>query len=514
MNKIREIIRLKEHGLTQRQIARALHVSRPVVAQYLTDLKGSGLTYSSIQSMSDDDLLAVFAKKKGKSKRHRTLDEQFEYMARELKKKGVTLYLLWEEYRRQHPDGYGYSQFCYHFQVWRNLSSLTMHIEHKAGDKMFVDFTGKKMKFFDREAKEFQETEVFVAILGASQLTYVEAVLSQQKEDWLKVNDNALWYLDGVPAAIVPDCLKSGVTKADKYEPDTHPDYADFASYYGTAILPARPNSPKDKALVENAVGIVYKRIYAPLRDRTFYSLDELNEAIWEKLEEHNNKHFQISTTSRRQLFEEIELPALKPLPSQRYEIKRFLKLKVQFNYHVEIREDRHYYSVPWKYLRKHVKVIYTATVVEVYYNNIRIAFHKRDRNRNNRYTTVHEHMPPNHRLYAEWSPQRLINWGGAIGPNTKQMVEEVLQSRKHPEQAFKVCLGLLNLSKRYGDGRLDRACERALQFRSYSYKFVKNVLEKGLDRIQAEEPLQQTLPVHENIRGKHYYESEATNNE
>ena len=513
MNKVREIIRLDELGFAQRQIARALNVSRPVVAQYLRDFKTTGLSYGDIKDMGDDKFADIFIKKTGKSKRQQALSEQFTYMAKELKRIGVTLYLLWEEYRRENPDGYSYSQFCYHFQVWRNLSPLTMHIEHKAGDKMFVDFTGKHMWFYDREKKQQQKAEVFVAILGASQYTYVEAVLSQQKEDWLKVNNNAIWYFGGAPAAIVPDCLKSGVSKPDKYEPDVNPDYADFGDHYDTAILPARPYSAKDKALVENAVNIVYTRIFAPLRNETFYSLSELNEAIWAKVEEHNSKHFEREAISRRELFEEIEQAALKQLPPQRYELKRSLKLKVQFNYHVEIREDHHYYSVPWKYKRKQVKVIYTAAVVEVYYKNTRIAFHKRERRRNG-YTTVKEHMPSHHRLYAEWSPQRLINWGASIGPNTKQMIEGVLQTRKHPEQAFKVCLGLLNLTRHYGAGRLERACERALQFHHFSYKFVRNVLEKNLDKVQEEESMQQTFPVHENIRGKDYYETEIGTNE
>ena len=513
MNKIREIIRLDELSFAQRKISRALNVSRPVVAQYLQDFKATGLNYSDIKDMGDDKLADIFFKKKTKSKRYQALSEQFSYIAQELKRTGVTLYLLWEEYRREHPDGYSYSQFCYHFQIWRNHSPLTMHIEHKAGDKMFVDFTGQHMWFHDQEKQRWQKTEIFVAILGASQYTYVEAALSQKKEDWLRINDNALWFFGGVPAAIVPDCLRSGVANPDRYEPDINPDYADFAKHYDTAILPARPNEPRDKALVENAVNLVYQRVFAPLRNDTFDSLSELNQAIRVKVDEHNCKSFEGVDFSRRKLFEQIEFDVMKPLPLRRYEMKKFLKLKVQCNYHVEIREDRHYYSVPWKYSGKRVKVIYTATTVEIYHQNIRIAFHKRDR-KNNQYTTIKEHMPPNHRFYAEWSPQRLINWGASIGPNTKDMIEGVLKSRKHPEQAFKVCLGLLNLTKRYGDYRLERACERALQFNHYSYKFVKNVLEKNLDKVQDEEDMQQTLPIHKNIRGKNYYGTEIAPHE
>lgn len=509
MNKIREIIRLQhESGLSNRQISRALNVSRPVVSEYLINFKLSGLTYEAVKSMKDEKLAEALLinRPRKETKRYQILSREFEYYTRELKRPGVTLQVLWHEYKQTNPEGYSYTQFCYHYQVWRNSSDVTMHIEHKAGDKMFVDFTGKKLQVYDLKKKEFRDVEVFVAILAASQVTYVEATQSQRKEDWIKANENALWYFGGVSRAIVPDCLKSGVKQASQYEPDINPVYADFARHYGTVILPARPGKSKDKALVEGAVKITYTRIFAALRNRTFYSLEELNQAIREQLEIHNNMHFQRMKTSRWELFNEIEKDVLRLLPAQKYEWKNFLNLKVQFNYHIEVREDRHYYSVPWQYTGKRVTVVYTANTVEIYNSvNERIAFHKRDRTVNG-YTTLPEHRHPNHKFYAEWSPGRFLNWSKKIGSDVKDLIEKVLAGRKYPEQAYKTCLGILSLAKKYGNERLNGACRRALDFHYYSYKAVKNILENGMDKIEEEEVTEQPLPSHTNLRGGSYY--------
>jgi transposase len=507
MNKIREMLRLNESKLSNRQVARALNISRPVVGEYLAKFEKSGLSYTAIKEMSDAELMKVFETKwKEKSYKYRILSEKFEYFAKELKKTGVRLAGLWKEYKEENPDGYDYSRFCYHYQVWRNASQLTMHIDHKAGEKMFVDFTGKKMEIYDVKTKQFLEVEIFVAILPASQLTYVEATESQKKENWIKANENALWYFGGVTRAITPDNLKSGVTNSDKYEPDINPVYADFARHYDTVILPTRPGKSRDKAYVENAVKIVYMRIFAALRNQIFYSLEELNVAIIQQLEIHNNTYFQRMKISRRELFNEIEKHVLKSLPLQKYEWKNFLSKKVQFNYHIEITEDKHYYSVPWQYRGKQVRIIYTTDVVEIYNsNNERIAFHKRDK-RINGYTTLSEHRHPNHEFYAEWSPEKLINWSNKIGNDVKAMIEKVLESWQYPEQAFKSCLGILSLAKKYGNDRLNLACSRALRFNYYSGKAVKNILEKGLDKIQEEVITTEPLPEHKNIRGENYY--------
>ena len=460
--------------------------------------------------MSDADLITTLdGVKEAVSERYRELSERFEYYVKELKRTGVTLDLLWQEYKREHPAGYNRTQFCHHFQVWRETSpELTMHIEHKAGEKMFVDYPGKKLMVYDRATGVGREVETLVAILGASQLTYAEATESQKKEDWIQSNGRALRYYGGVPQAIVPDCLKSAVTQADKYEPDINPEYADFARHHNTVILPARPHSPKDKALAENAVKIIYQRVFAPLRDRIFYSLKELNEAIWERLEVHNHTPFQRMKISRWELFEQTERSALKPLKPEAYELRRFLDLKVQFNYHIYFSPDKHYYSVPHRYSGKRITVIYTSSSVEIYHKNIRIAFHLREYSAN-RYTTIREHMPPHHQFYDGWSPQKMITWAEAIGPEVKAMIEAVLESRQYPEQAYKACLGILNLTKKYGKQRLNQACARALQYRCYTYRSVRNILENNLDKVldHEAETIHRELPVHENIRGREYFQ-------
>jgi transposase len=507
MKKIRDIIRLKETGdLSERKIAKALNISRPVVSQYISDFRSSGLTYEQAKAIPDSQLLDLFQKRKiKKSVKYEKLIEKFPGFIQELKKTGVTLMTLWKEYQQENPDGYSYSQFCYHFQVWRNASKLTMHIDHKAGDKMFVDYAGNKLSIVDRKTGEIRPVEVFVAILGASQLTYVEASVSQKSEDWIRSNENAFLYFGGVTQAIVPDNLKSGVAHSDKYEPGINFMFEDFADHYETVVLPARVRRPQDKALVENAVRLVYQRIYAPLRNRTFFSIEELNEAIWNRLELHNNKQFQRLKISRRGLFEKIEKAALKPIPKEKYAIKQCRELTVQFNYHIELREDRHYYSVPWQLKGKRVRVIYDERNVAIYYDNIRIAQHRRDHSPNE-YTTLHTHMPPNHRYYAEWTPDRFIRWARSIGDNVEEIIKVVLKSRKHPEQAFKTCMGILNLVKEHGPDRLDMACEKALDFGFYSYKRIKNILDRGLEKDIFTEPKDHCISSHENLRGSEYY--------
>jgi len=506
MRKIRELLRLHEEcGLSNRQIARALNISRPVVRDYLVDFKLSGLTYKAISTMSDEEILrALERRKKEMCERYRILSKRFPYLVKELKRPGVTLELLWQEYRGQHSQGYSYPQFCYHFRMWRSFSSVSMHLEHKAGEKMFVDYTGRKLKIHEEAAGKEKEVEVFVAILPASGLTYVEATETQRKEDWLKANEHVLSYFGGVPGQIVPDCLKSAVRKGNKYEPDINPVYADFARHYGTVIVPARPHNAKDKAMVENAIKIVYRRVFAPLRNESFHSLEELNEAIRNLLEEHNEAPFQRIKMSRRELFNEIEKNALKPLPLRRYELKEFRRLKVASNYHIEIREDNHYYSVPWQYKGKDVTVVYTASTVEIYHKGIRIALHQREKRRG--YTTLKEHMPSQHRFYAEQSPEEMVSQAREIGDKVGALVEKIFEARRCTQLSYRICLGIIDLSRRYGEKRVNRASGRALEFHSYSYKAVKNILEKGLDSLKEETLLLQSFPSHSNIRGGDYY--------
>jgi len=507
MKKIREIIRLSEEaGLSNRKIAQALGISRPVIAQYIIDIKSANLKYADINEMPDDSLLEIISgNKKENKEKYRKLSSNFDYYTKELRRTGVTLLILWEEYKATESHGYSYSQFCYHYQVWKEASEISMHIEHKSGDKMYVDFTGKKLGIIDRVTGEIIPVEVFVAVLGASQLTYVEAVMSQKKEDFLRANENAFRYFGGVTAAIVPDCLKSAVSKAHKYEPDINPEYLDFARHYSTAILPARPYHPKDKPSAENAVRIVYSWIFARIRNQVFFSLSDLNNVIRELLEEYNNKLMQRPKLSRRDMFNEIEKDALKPLPDELYEIKHYKRLKVGFNYHVYLSEDRHSYSVPYRARGRYVELFFTGKTVEIYENNTRIAIHKRSRKVNG-YSTLKEHMPPNHQWMTDWSPDRLIKWALNLGSPVKDVIETVLLSKEHPEQAYKTCLGILNLSKKYSTHRLVKACERAFRYECCSYKAIANILKNNMEVLNDEPDLFERLPDHENIRGINYY--------
>lgn len=510
MNKIREAIRLHEKcSLSQRQISKALSISRPSVKEYTEKIKGSGLNYKDIQAMTDEALLEILRSRPLDTKPREILQAKFKEYAKELKRVGVTKQILWEEYKQQSPNGYSYSQFCYYFHEWEKNSDVEMRFEYKAGDKLFVDFTGKKLKIIDRYTGEIQEVEIFVAILAASQLTYVEAVTDQKKESWIKATDNALQYIGGVPKAIVPDNLKSAVTKADKYEPDINPEYYDFSLHYNTSILPTRPYKPRDKGMVEGAVKIVYSWIFARLRDEVFYSIDELNRAIRDLLEDYNARKMQKMDISRRDLFNEIERDVLKPLPIERYELKKYKTLKVQFNYHVYLCEDKHYYSVPYRYKGKHVSVLYTDRTVEIYQNNVRIAFHRRN-GRKNGYTTVKEHMPPKHRWKDNWDPDKLIDWAESLGSAVKDIIDAVLGSKKHPEQMYKTCMGILNLSKKYGNIRLNKACKRAIYYEKYSYKFIKNMLENRTEDMGDDDSCNTKIPYHKNIRGNNYYNNKG----
>lgn len=511
MEKIREIIRLRECGLSERAVSRAIGVSRPVVKEYIDKIHTAELTYATIRDMDDNTLTEIIKGNRHTiSKRYQDLSRRFGYFATELKRPGVTIGRLWEEYRAEHADGYGYSQFCFHFQCWRETSELTMHLEHKVGDKMFVDFAGKKLHLLNKRTGEITDVEVFVALLAASQYTYVEAVESQKKTDFISATQNAFHYFGGVPRAVVPDCLKSAVTKPDRYEPDINPEYADMASHYQTVILPARPGRPKDKALVEGAIRIVYNWIYAALRDRIFTSLTELNQAIREELEKYNAKPMQKLGVSRKAHFQQIEQAALLPLPTERYVIRNFKTLKVQFNYHIYLSEDKHYYSVPYRFRGKQVKVSYTGSNIEIFYKNQRIAFHKRNHKAPKGYTTTPEHMPECHRKASDWNPERLIKWAGKLGQYVEAVVAAILNERPHPEQAYRACLGVLNLTKKYDKERLDKACRIAINFQYYSYKGIKNILDNHLENQQLDcfevSSDGYRNSQHRNIRGNYYY--------
>jgi transposase len=508
MGKIRQIIRLHAQGASKLHIAVSTGTSRNTLKKYLKEFSACGLTCEELLTLSDQELKDLFT-----CKEEKPLDDKivklfslFPSIDKELKRKGVTRQLLWQEYRKKYPDGLGLSQFKHYYSLWKDQTNPVMRIEHKAGDKMYVDFAGQKLQVIDRESGEVRQVEVFVAVLGASQLTYIEAVESQQKEDFIGACESALHYFGGVPLAIVPDNLKSAVIKSNKYEPDLNETFLDFAEHYSTTILAARAFRPRDKALVENAVRIAYTRIYARLRSQNHFSLDALNEAIHLALEEHNNALLSGRNYSRRQQFEEVEHAALIPLPPLRYELKKQCYVTVMKNGHVSLSADKHYYSVPYRFIGKKVKLMYSASIVEVYYHYERIARHQRMRSPYN-YTTNKAHLASAHRFVSDWTPEKFISWGEDIGEEVKLYILKVLERKQHPEQSYKSCIGILSFAKKVGKERLVKACRRALGYGIYNYKTIQSILEKGMDIYSGPEEYEQlTMPLHDNIRGEGYY--------
>jgi transposase len=431
------------------------------------------------------------------------------YVHQELKRKGVTLQLLWQEYKASYPEGLQYSQFCALYRQFTRKLGLALRQEHKAGEKLFVDFAGQTMPVMDPATREEQAAHIFVAVLGASNYTYAEATRSVDLPSWILAHVHAFEFFGGVPAMVVPDNLKAGVLRVCRYEPDLNPTYQEMAAHYGTVVIPARVKKPKDKAKVEGGVLIMERWILAALRNRTFLTLAELNGAIGELLVRLNDRPFKKLPGCRRLLFETLDRPALRPLPQSRYEYAEWKKARVNIDYHLEV--QGHYYSVPYVLVREQLDVRITQTTVEIFHKGKRIASHRRSFQKA-RHTTLAEHMPPSHQRYLEWTPSRLIHWAEGIGPATALVVQGILDSRPHPEQGFRSCLGILRLGKSYGPDRLEAACSRAITIGSFSYKSVESILKTGLDRRPLPVPgADQTDPSpsieHENIRGPHYYQ-------
>lgn len=508
MTMIRKIIELKVTQTSNRKIAELLGIARATSDKYISLLNESGVSPTELLLLSDSDLEELFSSTQSQSlaSRYQDLLDFFPYASKELSKVGVTKMFLWKEYRDRHSTGYEYCQFNFHFRKWIKKQDVPMHFEHKAGDKLFVDYAGKKLEYVDADTGEVLTAEIFVAILGCSQLTYVEASASQKKEDFVASVERALIFFGGVPQCIVPDNLKSAVTKSDRYEPQINERFADFATHYGTMILPTRSRKPRDKALVEGAVKITYQRIFAPLRDKPHISLTLLNDNIAELLKEHNQKPMQRTGSSRMENFVATEKETLKALPQERYENKHYKWVTVHKNAHIVLSEDKHYYSVPYRCVGEKVKVVYTSSEVEVYYHLNRIAYHKRNYT-NHKYTTVADHMPSAHQFVADWNDDKFLSWATNIGISTREAIAHILKSKLHPEQAYKSCIGILSMAKKVGNDRLEKACKRALEYQACNYKSIQNILEKGLDDTTLVEPQQCKLPFHDNIRGKEFYQ-------
>jgi len=505
MHKIKEVLRLKyAAGLTHRQIAGALGLSLGVINKYLTAAERASLTYP-LPADCDDARLAHLlfgSAHQPASLKRQTLD--FALVHQELKRKGVTRQLLWEEYRAAHPSGYGYTQFCVLYSEWRKSQKLSMRFVHRAGEKLFVDYCGQTVSVIDAATGAIREAQVFVAVLGASNYTFAEATWTQALPDWIGSHTRAFAFFGGVPQLIVPDNLRSGVARACRYEPLLNATYSQMLAHYGCAALPARPYKPRDKAKVETAVQVVTRWILARLRKVEFFSVADLNRAIRLLLDDLNQRPFKKLPGTRRAQFDTLDRPALRPLPATPYEFAEWKRARVGIDYHIEV--DRHFYSVPHPLARREVEARLTATTIEVFHAGQRVASHVRSP-KQGRHTTEAAHMPKSHRAHMEWTPGRFLNWSLEIGPHTRDLVRLLLTNRPHPEMGYRSCLGLLSLAKSYGHARLEAACERALLLGAPSRTSVLSILKRGLDHLPPSGDQESDAPLaHENVRGATYY--------
>ncbi|HZB91982.1 MAG TPA: IS21 family transposase [Stellaceae bacterium] len=507
MRRVREVLRLGFAGISKHEIARRTGLAASTVRETLARFKAAGLDWPLPESVTDGELEEKLYKNAGTKRGHRRHAEpDWAALHRELKRKHVTLAILWDEYIEQHPEGYRYSRFCELYRAWEGKLSVTMRQAHAGGDKLFVDYAGDTAPvIIDRLTGESREAWIFVAVLGASNFTYAEATWTQRLADWIGAHTRALEAIGGVPRLIVPDNTKTAVIKACLYDPQVNRTYAEMAAHYDTAVLPTRPRKPRDKAKVEAAVLVMERWILGRLRNRRFYSLAELNEAIRVLLVRLNDvRPIRRLGVTRRQLLEELDRPLLKPLPVEPYIFAEWRARRVGIDYHVDI--DRHYYSVPYRFAREAVEVRLTGRTVEVFAKGERIAAHLRSSG-NGKHTTVQEHMPSSHRRYADWTIERIRRDAAVIGPSTAALCELILEQRSHPEQGFRACLGIVRLVKAFGAQRVEGAAARALDIGARTYGSVKSILDNNLDRHAAQQRGADGVTIHHpNIRGARYY--------
>lgn len=507
MRRVREMLRYRfEQELGYKAISYRVGVVPSTVRETLKRVAEAELSWPLPDDMSDGALEAALYREAGKKTGFRRCPEpDWPKLHREMQRKHVTLQILWDEYIAAHPDGYRYSRFCDLYRGWALKLPVTMRQNHAPGDKLFVDYAGDKLAVVvDRLTGEVRDAHIFVAVLGASSLSYAEATWTEALPDWIAVNVNALEAIGGVPALFVPDNAKVAVIKACLYDPWVNRSYAEMAAHYGSAVLPARPRKPRDKAKVERAVLIVERWLFGRLRHRTFYSLAELNAAIRELVADLNDKRvLRRLGQTRRQLFEELDRPALKPLPVERYVYAEWRRRRAGLDYHVDI--DRHYYSVPYRFAREPIEARITARTIELFHQGERIAAHMRGSG-NGRHTTIPDHMPSSHRRFADWTIERINREAASIGERAALLCEKILVERSHPEQGFRACLGIVRLVKSFGRERVEAACSRALDIEARTYGSVKSILDHGLDKLPAERPANGPPIDHPNIRGSRYY--------
>ena len=511
MRKLKEVLRLRyDLGLGQRQIARSCSIGQGTVSEYLKRAEAAGVSWPLPEGWNDRQLeAAVF----GRTPRHvyqtRRPQPDFAQLQEELQRHSyLTLQLAWEEYRQVHPDGYAYSRFCELYQRWRQQLDVVLRQDHAPGEKLFVDYAGATIPIHNPTGEPERQASIFVAVLGASNYTYAEATASQELEHWIGSHIRTFEFLGGCPKLVIPDNTKTGVNRACRYEPDLNRTYHELAMHYGIGVLPTRPYKPRDKAKVETGVQIVERWIVAALRHQKFFSLGELNRAIRELLHKLNQRPFRKRPGCRASLFQELDRPALGPLPRERFELQQWETARVNIDYHVEI--DHHYYSVPYVLTGQDVEVRSTLTTVEIFHRGERVASHIRS-HQAYRATTINEHRPKSHQQHLAWPPSRLLHWAQSVGPATAQLFKTILESKPHPEMGYRSCLGILRLGQRYSNPRVEAAATRALATGACSYQSVKSMLGRGLDRQPLETPAPRPPLAHDNLRGAAYFDPSET---
>ena len=506
MRQVREILRLSlEAGLSTRVIGKRLGIGPTTVRDTLKRFNREGLSWPVPAGMSDADLERRLYRDVGaKPARRKVPEPDWSAVDRELKRKHVTLQVLWEEYIATDPDGYRYSRYCDLFRRWEGRLPLVMRQSHAGGERLFVDYAGDTVPVVDRKTGEVRDAHIFVAVMGASSLSFALATWTEQLPDWIEAHNATFAFLGGAPQLLVPDNTKCAVIRACHFDPMVNRSYNDMARHYGTALLPARPRKPRDKAKVEACVGIVERWLLGRLRNRIFYSVAELNGAIAELMGKLNDERaLRQYGKTRRALFDELDAPNLKPLPGERWVYAEWRRCRVGLDYHVAI--ERHHYSVPYRFARREVEARITVRTVEIFHAGERIAAHLRGSS-NGRHTTIGAHMPPNHQRYRDWTPAKIRSEASRIGPMLRLLVERIIENRPHPEQGYRSCVGIVGLEKRFGAERLEAAALRALEIHALNYPSVKSILEKGLDRIPRPERTEPEPIHHTNIRGSGYY--------
>lgn len=504
MRQLRQALRLHlEAGLTLRECARVSGMAKTTIGDIARNARVAGVDWATAQGLSDEALEArLYPPPVPREARH--LEPDYALIHQELKRPGVTLQLLWEEYARANAQAYKYTSFCVKYREWAASLKRSMRQVHVGGDKLFADYAGQIVPIIDAATGEIRQAQIFVAALGASNFTYACATPTQTAADWVGSLIDALEFIGGVPKLVVPDQPRALIANPDRYEPGVGRLVEEFCDHYGVAVLPARPAHPRDKPKVENAVLVIERWILARLRNRRFFSLVELNAAIAELLTDVNNRAFKKLPGCRREAYERLDRPVLKPLPPTRMPILRFKRARVNIDYHVEL--DGHYYSVPHRLVRTEVELRISATTLEVFAGLQRVAVHALNATRG-AHTTTPDHMPASHRAHLEWTPAKLIAWGERVGVACAAVVTWQMEHRPHPEQGYRACLGLQRLARQYGAPRLEAACARAMSIRSPTYRSINSILSTGMDRQPLPgAPTQTSLPLHDNVRGADYY--------